>query len=76
MNTPDERRVEKQHYLQLFEYHWTALATPKNSPILTLWIPPAFRMRVLLLWINALEVSNDSVGLKYEPIVMSFVKKL
>ena len=56
--------LRSSHYFQLFAYHWNALTTPKNIPILTPWIPPAFRMRLLLLWISALDVAGDKVGLK------------
>ena len=26
------KELKSSHYFQLFEYHWTALATPKKSP--------------------------------------------
>ena len=48
---------DARSYFQLLAYHWNALTGPKNSPILIAWTPPAFRMRVLLLWISAFAVS-------------------
>jgi hypothetical protein len=30
------RALRSSDYFQLFEYHWNALTTPKNKPILTL----------------------------------------
>jgi hypothetical protein len=76
MHTPNKLKVEKQHYFQLFEYHWTTLETPKKIPILTLWNPPAFRMSVLLLCISALEVATESDIRRRVPIPVDGIANL
>jgi len=56
--------------------YWNALTTPKNIPIFAPWNPPALRIRLLSLWIRALAVAAETVGLKYVPnVILPFVLK-